>query len=161
MTATERLRELLDERGVEWSEEEGHTLWWGESAYHRASAYSSFTFGENDRVHLSAMVTPEQAIAATLGTLRPSLPHWWTADGTLHVDAVRQPVRVHVHTDVEDRTFELRGECREVYLLKATDIGDGREYALGIYATESAATAAIEQNRFGYAFHHVQKWAVE
>ena len=121
MSATERLRELLDERGVEWSEEEGHTLWWGESAHHQASAYSSFTFGENDRVHLSAMVTPEQAIDATLG----------------------------------------RGECCEVYLLMATDIGDGREYVLGVYATEGAATAAIEENRSGYALHHVQKWVVE
>lgn len=67
MTATERLRALLDERGVEWWEEDGHTLWYGESIHHAASAFSSFMFGENERVHLNAMVTPEQAIAATLG----------------------------------------------------------------------------------------------
>lgn len=63
-SATER---LLDERGVEWWEEDGHTLWYGESLHHAASAFSSFMFGENERVHLNAMVTPEQAIDATLG----------------------------------------------------------------------------------------------
>lgn len=67
LTATERLRALLDERGVEWWEEDGHTLWYGESIHHAASAFSSFMFGENERVHLNAMVTPEQAVAATLG----------------------------------------------------------------------------------------------
>ena len=67
MTATEELRRLLDERRVEWWEEDGHTLWYGESLHHAASAFSSFMFGENERVHLNAMVTPEQAVAATLG----------------------------------------------------------------------------------------------
>ena len=67
MTATEELRRLLDERGVEWTEADNHTLWWGESTHHQASAYSSILFGESERVHLSAMVTPKQAIAATLG----------------------------------------------------------------------------------------------
>lgn len=67
MIATDELRRLLDERGAEWWEEDGHTLWYGESIHHAASAFSSFMFGENDKVHLSAMVTPEQAIAATLG----------------------------------------------------------------------------------------------
>ena len=66
-SATERLRALLDERRVEWWEEDGHTLWYGESLHHAASAFSSFMFGENERVHLNAMVTPEQAVAATLG----------------------------------------------------------------------------------------------
>jgi len=67
MIATVELRRLLDERGVEWWEEDGHTLWYGQSINHAASAFSSFMLGENDKVHLSAMVTPEQAIAATLG----------------------------------------------------------------------------------------------
>ena len=67
MSATEELRRLLDERGVEWDEVDHHTLWWGESIHHQASAYSSILFGESGRVHLSAMVTPAQAIAATLG----------------------------------------------------------------------------------------------
>ena len=67
MTATDELRRLLDERRVEWWEEDGHTLWYGESLHHAASAFSSFMFGENERVHLNAMVTPEQAVDATLG----------------------------------------------------------------------------------------------
>lgn len=66
-TPLERVQRLLDERGVEWWEEDGHTLWYGESLHHAASAFSSFMFGENERVHLNAMVTPEQAVAATLG----------------------------------------------------------------------------------------------
>lgn len=64
---TEQLRAELDERGVEWWEEDGHTLWYGQSINHAASAFSSFMFGENDKVHLNAMVTPAQAIEATLG----------------------------------------------------------------------------------------------
>ena len=53
------------------------------------------------------------------------------------------------------------GTCREVYLLMATDIGDGREEVLGVYATEEAAIAAINENQFGYALHHVRKWEVD
>ena len=67
MTATDDLRRMLDERGVEWEEVDGHTLWWGESDHHQASAFSSILFGESERVHLNAMVTPQQAIEATLG----------------------------------------------------------------------------------------------
>ena len=119
MTATERLRELLDERGVEW---------WplGKDMTETVIADVRHKFRQVGRGIIwssctESTVPPAQAVAATLG----------------------------------------RGECREVYLLKATDIGDGREYVLGVYATEGAATAAIEENRFGYAFHHVQKWVVE
>lgn len=53
-----------------------------------------------------------------------------------------------------------RETCKEVYLLMAMDIGDGREEVLGVYATESAATEAINDNQFGYALHHVRKWEV-
>ena len=67
-SATEELRRMLDERGARWWEEDGHTLWYGESIHHAASAFSSFLFGENERVHLNAMVTPEQAVEATLGS---------------------------------------------------------------------------------------------
>lgn len=51
--------------------------------------------------------------------------------------------------------------CREVYLLMATDIGNGREEVLGVYATEEAAMAAINENQFGYALHNVRKWEVD
>ena len=84
MTATDILRRLLDERGVEWWEEDGHTLWYGESLHHAASAFSSFMFGESERVHLNAMVTPEQAVAATLGrgTCHETIiDHYWRGCG--------------------------------------------------------------------------------
>ena len=61
-SATERLRALLDERGVEWKDYgyENHT-WWGEwHAENRSSVNGLF-------VKVEGVVTPEQAIAATLG----------------------------------------------------------------------------------------------
>lgn len=69
MTATEELRALLDERGVEWSATVGAsgTIWthWDAFNGHRVHAMDNEDgtveiFGEWD-------VTPEQAIAATLG----------------------------------------------------------------------------------------------
>lgn len=96
MTATEELRRLLDERGVRWWEEDSHTLWYGQSINHAASAFSSFMLGENDKVHLSAMVTPEQAIAATLGpgTCRVESMHGYTD----HFASTRYSVELSCHT---------------------------------------------------------------
>lgn len=62
MTATEELRRMLDERGVEWKcyGYENHT-WWGEwHAENRASVNGLF-------LKVEAVITPEQAIEATLG----------------------------------------------------------------------------------------------
>ena len=59
------------------------------------------------------------------------------------------------------RADKGRETCREVYLLMATDIGNGRDEVLGVYATEEAAMAAINENQFGYAFHHVRKCEVD
>lgn len=66
-TATARLRELLDERGVEWKDyrHENHT-WWSDSenvgwhAENRSSVNGLY-------VKIEAVLTPEQAAAATLG----------------------------------------------------------------------------------------------
>ena len=67
-TATERLREILDERGVEWEDHgyENHTWWNGRElvgwhAENRPSVNGSY-------VKIEAMLTPEQAVAATLGS---------------------------------------------------------------------------------------------
>jgi len=128
MSATEKLRAMLDERGVEWgnvrndgSESDYLTEWQFEDNQGKAIAIEwavgSGLSVEIHRYHL----TPAQAIEATLG----------------------------------------RGACREVYLLMATDIGDGREEVLGVYATEEAAMAAINENQFGYALHHVHKCEVD
>ena len=63
MTATERLRALLDERGVEHVDaEDGHTqhTWWSDGDHEIAASNS----GERLAVY---NLTPEQAVAATLG----------------------------------------------------------------------------------------------
>ena len=73
MTATERLRELLDERGVEWEafdDFEQTTQW---STYNGAFVYwarerdGKLLVETTAPTKCSACCTPEQAIAATLG----------------------------------------------------------------------------------------------
>lgn len=67
MTATDELRRLLDERGVEWKDynHDNHT-WWSDDnnigwhAENRPAVTGSY-------VKIEAVLTPEQAIAATLG----------------------------------------------------------------------------------------------
>lgn len=62
MTATEKLRRMLDEHGVPWRcyGHENHT-WWGEwHAENRASVNGLF-------LKVEGVVTPEQAIVATVG----------------------------------------------------------------------------------------------
>lgn len=122
LIATDELLRLLDERGVEWMPsvfDPQHETFYDVNGV----GFIVTEFPEIGRMSLACdmRITPEQAIAATLGA----------------------------------------GTCREVYLLMATDIGDGREEVLGVYATEEAAMAAISENKFGYAFHHVRKWEVD
>lgn len=59
MTATDKLRELLDERGVEW-EGTGEITFWADCS---CCAFD----GNNEKVTVHFRCTPEQAIAATLG----------------------------------------------------------------------------------------------
>ena len=73
MTATERLRALLDERGVEWAsahEWEGRTFWPNADGVNATAS----DYGSGLLVH--AVMSPEQAVAATLvrGTCRMELP---------------------------------------------------------------------------------------
>ena len=65
MTATERLRQLLNERGVEWIDFDGEPTWMGSDRMHYARQELSCDepTGEVTVYHL----TPEQAIEATLG----------------------------------------------------------------------------------------------
>jgi hypothetical protein len=69
MTATDQLRRMLDERGVEWYEPvqmEGSvfTRWNSDGV----SWTASMVHGRNNALRIGAStVTPEQAIAATLG----------------------------------------------------------------------------------------------
>lgn len=65
MNATDELRRLLDERGVEWQDQEGPfpiTAWESNDVIWVAKAYRTGVFSVETRP-----VTPEQAIAATLG----------------------------------------------------------------------------------------------
>lgn len=66
MTATDELRRLLDERGVEYTEDHGYReFFWefGESGMARASA-----IGTKGLVQMIVTgITPEQAVEATLG----------------------------------------------------------------------------------------------
>lgn len=64
MTATERLRELLDERGVKWDGEsyEGVTFWNEETNLAVASD------DRDEKLWVSMRLTPEQAVEATLGS---------------------------------------------------------------------------------------------
>ena len=62
MTATERLRAMLDDCGVPWKDYgyENHTWWGAWHAENRPSVNGLF-------LKVEGVVTPEQAIAATLG----------------------------------------------------------------------------------------------
>ena len=62
MTATERLRELLDERGVEWD----YGITRGSTMF-RANGIELTFIDWRDGVTCSTILTPQQAIEATLG----------------------------------------------------------------------------------------------
>lgn len=67
-SATEVLRRLLDERGVEWM-----PVAWNpqrETFYHAANGvgFCADEYTDGVRIYTDATITPEQAIAATLGT---------------------------------------------------------------------------------------------
>lgn len=88
MTATDELHRMLDERGVSWKcyGYENHT-WWGEwHAENRASVNGLF-------LKVEGVVTPAQAIAATLGG---GYQGFWTHDGTLHIELPKLPESILV-----------------------------------------------------------------
>lgn len=62
MSATDELRRLLDERGVEYRWDNGTATWYVDGTMYNAWGY------DNERLTMSVChLTPEQAIAATLG----------------------------------------------------------------------------------------------
>ena len=68
MTATEELRHMLDERGVEWNSSDTYRLFvtsWDDANDHRW-AYVEYRDGSFERL-TAYHLTPEQAIDATLG----------------------------------------------------------------------------------------------
>lgn len=101
VTATDELRRLLDERGVEHYDGTERTLWGYEQTgedtgiYRFAASEISGGFLQFDMFR----ITPAQAIAATLGAdprERGLIPHFWTGDWTLHIEAARLPERIDV-----------------------------------------------------------------
>ena len=70
-SATEHLRALLDERGVEYRWDNGTATWYVDGVMYNAWGF------DNERLIMSVChLAPEQAIAATLGP------------GTCHIDLV-------------------------------------------------------------------------
>ena len=71
MTATERLRAMLDERGVEWDELVSHPVVVGTEWHDRDGCPCTALEHADDvpggMLSVQANLTPEQAIAATLG----------------------------------------------------------------------------------------------
>ena len=84
MTAIERIRELLDERGVEYRRE-GCEFFFGD--------YHIWAMSDSMLCMSRTNLTPEQAIDATLGSV---IGGFWTADGTLHVTCGNLPERIEV-----------------------------------------------------------------
>ena len=186
MSATDELRRMLDERGVKWKRKRGRkhdgTEWYDQFCVYAEAvqeySWDGFEHPEGKLLVRRGMgyLTPEQAIATTLGTedayTREDVEGAFVSGYSLGLD-------MYDHTkvdadkgwnqnerDMDEEMAELgwvrdRGTCMEVYLLMAIDIVNGREEVLGVYATEEAAMAAIDENQFGYAFHHVRKWEVD
>ena len=61
VTATDELRRLLDERGVEWTG--GHYTDWDDANGHPAEAFEF-----DGTLYVSCVLTPAQAVEATLGS---------------------------------------------------------------------------------------------
>ena len=88
MTATDELRKLLDERGVEWREDAWKpariTEW--DSKYGTVCAATSWETMGHEWLHLCFYsLTPEEVLAATLG------------GGTLTAEQVRELIAPHLH----------------------------------------------------------------
>ena len=78
-SATERLRALLDERGVRWSSVTPRKTKWYSPVVNGPVAVGEW----NDKLVLDTGyvdVTPEQAIAATLGPGTCHMEHLWSDD---------------------------------------------------------------------------------
>ena len=127
MTATDELRRLLDERGVEWgnirndgSESDYLTEWQFEGVQSYAVATEWAVGGglslETHRHHL----TPEQAIAATLGAVeyrKPTTLSQLEAENAKlreERDMYRDLVGCMVHPDIPDQLAAENGKLREL-----------------------------------------------
>lgn len=80
MTATERLRALLDKCGVEW-----RPIAWNpkkETFYYTSEGvgFCADEYVDGVKIYTDAIIAPEQAIAATLGPGTCRMEHLWSDD---------------------------------------------------------------------------------
>ena len=146
MNATEELRRLLDERGVEWWETVNHAncvfTWWDTPMFGSVWAMDN----DDGYLHMSGLnhcdFTPEQAIAATLGSVDKGIPQG--ADGNLDQSQVEWLRYMPDGWDGTPPTLG-NGECENVapdyldFLCSAcgfvhyhndeNDTGDGNDWA--------------------------------
>ena len=112
MSATEVLRRLLDERGVEYEGGERSVRWRDRNGV----MMQAFPLADGELGMDVWSCTPEQAIAATLGSCNCTndctngertgtcLPHFWTHDGALHIELPKLPESISVRLpDQRDR----------------------------------------------------------
>lgn len=99
MTATERLRQLLDERGVEWGGKRSDTM----TEYrHDGMVYLAYeTYGRLQVASVTS-VTPEQLVDATLGpkVTGETSDGYHTFNELYHHRALLFSVIVHDHRDI-------------------------------------------------------------
>ena len=152
MTATDELRRLLDERGVEWEGTPGVTFW--------GNCYAlDITTNEKEKVHLHLCCTPEQAIAATLGdgdceTKMDGLRKVWLTESAATLESSRAIERDTVQ-DIIERHFGKVAvlddggpiEWRDDWVCK---VGiDYKAIADELNATLGRGTCRNEWERFG------------
>ena len=97
MSATEKLRALLDERGVEYSTKDSAfrdiTYW--PASNRVVASYSCSKYSETENGMFKTQFTPEQAIAATMG------------GGTMTADDIRDLIEHH--------SYHVSGNMREFF----------------------------------------------
>lgn len=117
-TATERLRALLDERGVEYKTDDRQIVRytdWGCWFFAEPLGAEPNTLGAQCEL-VCMPVTPEQAVAATLGpAYEPPIAAHWDGD-VLVLTTPRDPSSIHVQ--------RAEGQPRKVYPSEAT-LGPG------------------------------------
>ena len=127
MTATERLRQLLDERGEHY-ETSGSKTWWGRPVDSRTGEYINVYHNQaqpmgEDRLFVEMqLATPEQAVEATLGC-EPNDKEMLRLHDRLNVALLRLERNVdngneriaaiaEAHELLEDAATLGRGTCR-------------------------------------------------
>lgn len=116
MSATEELRRLLDERGVEWRDSSNenvlHTTWNNMNCWFIEFQDGWTAWG------MSMHGTPEQAIAATLGEVRA---------GSSRFELTAEQVRELI----EHNSYHVSGNMREFFNGAYEEIADELNAALG------------------------------